>query len=120
MEQNVIEINGEITLNADVSVRNIIYVKNVWNPSTCTCNCDNGKYLASIMNDSAIIWDEVIDADAKLSPKDNFEAKTTARNFNEKKVTCKMQKLYISCAFLLSTIALLIDVSIYCYLIKSD
>ena len=30
----------------------------VWNPATC--NCENGKYLASIMDDSAIICDEVI------------------------------------------------------------
>ena len=29
MEQNVIQINGEITINVDVSVRNIIYVKKV-------------------------------------------------------------------------------------------
>ena len=31
----------------------------VWNLSTC--NCENGKYLASIMDDSAIICDEIID-----------------------------------------------------------
>ena len=28
MEQNVIQINGGITTNVDVSVRNIIYAKN--------------------------------------------------------------------------------------------
>ena len=32
----------------------------VWNPSAC--NCENEKYLASIMNDSAIICDEVIES----------------------------------------------------------
>ena len=31
----------------------------VWNLSTC--NCENGKYLPSIMDDSAIICDEIID-----------------------------------------------------------
>ena len=31
----------------------------VWNPSTC--NCKNGKYLASIMDDSAITCDEIIE-----------------------------------------------------------
>ena len=61
----------------------------VWNPSTC--NCENGKYLASIMDDSAIIIDEVMDADAKLSPKDDDETKTIPRNFNKKKVNCKTQ-----------------------------
>ena len=29
MEQNVIQVNGEITINVDVSVRNIIYVKKI-------------------------------------------------------------------------------------------
>ena len=54
MEQNVIQINGGITINVDMSVKNVIYVKKiVWNPSTC--NCENGKYLASIMDDSAIM-----------------------------------------------------------------
>ena len=39
-------------------------------------------------------------------------------NFDEKKATCKMQKFYILLAFLLITIASLIVVSIYCYLMK--
>ena len=30
----------------------------VWNPGTC--NCENGQYLASIMDDSAIICNEII------------------------------------------------------------
>ena len=46
------------------------------------------------------------------------ETKTIPTNFNEKKATCKTQSLYILLAFLLITIALLIAVSIYCYLIK--
>ena len=41
----------------------------VWNPATC--NCENGKYLASIMDNSAIICDEVIDVGVTLSPKDD-------------------------------------------------
>ena len=44
--------------------------------------------------------------------------KTIPTNFNEEKVTCKTQNFYIPLAFLLITIALLIAVSIYCYLIK--
>ena len=48
-------------INVNVSVRNIMYVKKiVWNLATCTCQ--NGKYLASIMDDSAIICDEVIES----------------------------------------------------------
>ena len=41
----------------------------VWNPSTC--NYENGKNLASIMDNLAIICDGVIDVDAKLSLKDD-------------------------------------------------
>ena len=32
----------------------------VWNPATCSC--ESGKYLASIMDDSAIICDKVIES----------------------------------------------------------
>ena len=70
------------------------------------------------MDDSAIICDEVVDADAKPSRKDDDETKTIPTNFNEKKATCKMQNFYILLAFLLIAIALLIVVNIYCCLIK--
>ena len=68
------------------------------------CICENGKYLASNMNDSVITCDEIIDVEAT--------------NFNKKNITCKTQNVYILLAFLLITIPLLIAVSIYCYLIK--
>ena len=74
----------------------------VWN--SATCNCENGKYLACIIDGSGIIYDEIIDV------------KET--NLNEKYITCKTQNFYILLAFLLIIIALLITVSIYCYLIK--
>ena len=46
----------------------------VWNPATCTCQ--NGKYLGSIMNDSAITFtcDEIIDA--QFSNKISSKTKT--------------------------------------------
>ena len=47
----------------------------VWNPSAC--NCENGKYLASIIDDSVIMCDEVIE------PYDE-EVKTIPTNSNEK------------------------------------
>ena len=99
-------------MNVDVNLKIIIYVENnyVWNPATC--NCENGKYLASIMDDSKIICDEVIKSY-------NEEIKTIPTNFNEKRVTCKAQGFYILLAFLLMTIALLIDViSMYSCMIK--
>ena len=63
------------------------------------------------MADSANTCDEVIESC-------NEETKTIPTNFNEKKATCTTQNVYILFAFILITIALLIAVSIYCYLIK--
>ena len=81
-----------------------------WNPATR--NCENGKYLANIVDDSAIICDEVIKScDEEIKP--------IPTNFNEKKnITCKPQSFYILLVFLLVTITLLIAVSTYCYMIK--
>ena len=63
------------------------------------------------MDDSVITCDEIIESYDE-------EAKSIPTNFNEKKAICKAQHFYILLAFLLITIALLIAVSIYCYLIK--
>ena len=62
-----------------------------------------------------ITGDEIIDAEAKSY---NKETKTVTTNFNEKNATCETKHFYNLLAFLLITIALLIAVSIYCYLIK--
>ena len=71
------------------------------------------KIFSKIMDDSAIICDEVIDADSKLSPKDDDgEIKTIPTNSNEKKVACKTQNFYILLAVLLIIIVLLIAVSV--------
>ena len=64
----------------------------VWNPSTCIY--ENGKYLASIMDDLVITCDEVIESYDE-------EIKTIPINFNEENVTCKVQNLYNLLAFLL-------------------
>ena len=34
----------------------------IWNPIWNSCSCENGKYLASIMDDSAITFDETIES----------------------------------------------------------
>ena len=75
----------------------------VWNPATS--NYENGKYLASTMDDSAIMCDEIIE-------------ETVPVNLNENKANCKTHNFYNIFAFLLITIAFLIAVSIYCYLVK--
>ena len=83
----VIQINCGIMINVDRIVKNVMYVKKiVWNP--VTCNCENGKYLVSIMDGSAIMCDEIIEL---------CEEET---NFYEKKAKCKMQFLYFGCSFI--------------------
>ena len=62
----------------------------VWNPANC--NGENGKYLASIMDDSVIICDEVIksyDEQIKFIPE----------NFNEKKLW-NTKFLHFTCLFI--------------------
>ena len=77
----------------------------MWKRCNCeknaTCNCENEKYLVSIVD--KIISDEVIDV--------------KEMSFDEKNITCKTQSFYILLTFLLITITLIV-VSIYCYLIK--
>ena len=58
----------------------------VWN--LATCNCENGKYLGSIMDHSASTCDEIIESY-------NEETKTILTNFNEKKATRKTQNYFI-------------------------
>ena len=60
----------------------------------------------------------IVSCDEDAEAKSYDETKIIPTNFNEKKATCKTQNIYILPAFLLITIALLIAVSIYCYLIK--
>ena len=58
-------------ISVDVSVKNVYKKDYVWNPATC--NWENEKYLASIMDDLAIMCDKVI------------ELYGEEKNFNEKK-----------------------------------
>ena len=108
-EQNVIRIIGGIMINVDVN--KFIYVKKdyVWNPATC--NCENGKHLGSIMDDSTIICDEVIESyDEEIKYQNKIQrnkGNTIPTNFTEKKVTCEIQSFYILLTFLLITIAFL-------------
>ena len=104
MGQSVIQINGRITINTYVNVdiwKRLCEKDYVWNPATF--NCENRKYLASIMD--KITCDKIIGVEET-----NFDKKGN--------ITCKTQNLYIILAFLLITISLLIAVSIYCYLRK--
>ena len=58
MEQNVNQINGGIMISVDVSVKKSL--------TPATCNCENGKNLPSIMDDSLIICDEIINVKKQI------------------------------------------------------
>ena len=65
MEENVILINGGIMMNVNVSVKrcHVCEKDYVWNPAICLRSCfENGKYLASTMNDSVITYDEIMES----------------------------------------------------------
>ena len=72
--------------------------KHIWNPATCTC--ENDKYSGSIIDNSVITCDRIIEA-TKTVP-----TKSTSTD------------IYILLVIWLITIVLLIAVSISCYLIK--
>ena len=63
------------------------------------------------MDDSVVTCKEIMESYGE-------ETKATPTIFNEKIGTCKTQNFCTLLTFLLITIALLIVVSIYCYLIK--
>ena len=88
MKQNVSPVNGRIMINVDVSLKKCSVCEKdyVWNPSAC--NCENRKYLASVMDDSVITRDKVIESY-------NEKIKTVPTNFNDKNMTSKAQNFYI-------------------------
>ena len=59
MEQYVIQINGGITINVNVSVKNRHIHEKDYVSNPATCNCENVKYIGSIMGDSVIMYDEI-------------------------------------------------------------
>ena len=71
MGKNVIQINGEITVNVDVSVKYVMYVKNeyAWNPANC-----------KMENIQQVIW--MIQSVIKCNEIVELYGKET--NFNEK------------------------------------
>ena len=110
IEENALQINGGITIN--VSVKNVMYVKNVMFGSLL-------NVVVKMENIQQVLWMIQRLFVMKLYMKSNDEGtKTTSINFNEQKATFKMQNCYILLVFSLITIALLIAVSIYYYLIK--
>ena len=58
----------------------------IWNPATYTCK--NGKYLANIIDDSVITFDEIME-----------ETQTIPANFNQRKATCKTKSFIFYSSF---------------------
>ena len=81
----------------------------IWNPARSSC--ENGKYLANIMNYLVIIWNKIIEPYPE-------KTKFIPTSFNKKKAMHKTENLYVLLSFSLITIALLMTASIFCCLIK--
>ena len=86
MVENVTQMKRGITINVNVSVKiqknyRVFKKDYIWNPATCSCQ--NGKYLASIIDDFVITCDQIIE-----------ETKVIPINFNEKNATCKKRSIF--------------------------
>ena len=64
----MINVNFSVKIKKNITVCKKYYI---WNPPTCSC--ENGKYLGSIIDDSVIMCDEIIE-----------ETQTISTYFNEK------------------------------------
>ena len=51
-EQNVIQVNGEITINFDLSVKITVYETKIMFGILSTCSCENGIYCYVIKHRS--------------------------------------------------------------------
>ena len=107
MDENVIEINGGITINVGVSVKNITHVKNIFG-ILLRVVVKMVNILASIIDNSVITFDEIIEEETKI----------VTTNFNEKNAICQTKNFCILLVFLLIRIAILVAVSIYYYFMK--
>ena len=83
MIKNLIQIKSGIMINVNVSEKKHLCEEHyIWNSATCsTCSCENGKYLASIIDDTVIMRDEIINTEAMSYDKETITNFTT--NFNE-------------------------------------
>ena len=74
-----------MTINVSVSAKRSHVCEKDYAWNLVSCNCENFKYLASIMDDSAINCGEVTNADTRVTLKNNDdETKSIPTNFNEK------------------------------------
>ena len=60
----------------------------IWNPRTCACEID--KHLKSIISDTVVTFDEIIES-TQITPK----------HLTEKRATCRIENIYILLTILL-------------------
>ena len=60
VEQNVIQINGEMTINVDVSIKNIMYVKKIMFRILLNVIVRMENIHQVLVDDSAFVCDEII------------------------------------------------------------
>ena len=64
MNEVVIQLKSGTIINVDATAKKHMCKKDyIWNPYTWRCK--NSKYLRSIIDDSVITCDDIIDAEAK-------------------------------------------------------
>ena len=80
----------------------------IWNSDACSCV--KGKYVGGIIDDSLIMYDEIMDTTKSISTK-TVPAKAVQTKTN-------LKIFYMLLSFLLINIVLLIAVSIYSYFMK--
>ena len=92
----------------------------IWNRAICSC--ENDKYVGSVIDDQRIMCDKIIEETKTIPTKNRSNKNYSDKSTSLKTVLtkCVSTNFYILSAFLLITTALLIAVSIYCYLIKDQ
>ena len=87
MEENVIHINGGITINNHVNVKNVMYVKKIMLGILL-------HVIVKMENIYKVLW--IIQRYVKkLIDSTHDETKTIPTNFNDEKTIFKMQNYYI-------------------------
>ena len=82
------------------------------------CTYENGKYVESIIDNSVIMCDEIIDL-VQSATLATTKQRNNKNRFNKNASTkSTLTNFYILLIFLLITLVLLIAVNFYCYLIK--
>ena len=71
----------------------------IWNSATFSCRI--GRYAGSIIDNSMITCDEVIET-TKSILRQTSPTKSHSKYFNEKKVICEMKTFYIFLALLIT------------------